>query len=134
MQESSPEYLCLLCLLDSDSDLQTGDHFLSSCTDIIVKLKDRLSRYISHGCKHDSPRFREYWVPVQISTVQLEQYCENLLSNSTLILSLAKKDRVGADITLADKNLSKKALYDVTLAARKVGWFHFSLVWWLMIA
>ncbi|KAM1277260.1 hypothetical protein ACFX13_030385 [Malus domestica] len=119
LKESSPEYLCLLCLLDSDSNSQTGDHFLSSCTDIIVKLKDRLSRYISHGCKHDSPRFREYWVPVQISTVQLEQYCENLLSNSTLILSLAKKDRVGADITLADKNLSKKALHDVTLAARK---------------
>ncbi|KAB2604258.1 hypothetical protein D8674_040421 [Pyrus ussuriensis x Pyrus communis] len=114
LKESSAEYLCLLCLLDSESNSQTGDHFLSSCSDIIVKLKDRLSRYISHGCEPDSPRFREYWVPVQISTVQLEQYCENLLSNSTLVLSLAKNDRVGADITL-----SKKALYDATLAARK---------------
>ncbi|TQE07274.1 hypothetical protein C1H46_007096 [Malus baccata] len=114
LKKSSAEYLCLLCLLDSESNSQTGDHFLSSCSDIIVKLKDRLSRYISHGCEPDSPRFREYWVPVQISTVQLEQYCENLLSNSTLVLSLAKNDRVGADITL-----SKKALYDATLAARK---------------
>ncbi|KAM0999812.1 hypothetical protein PS1_006470 [Malus domestica] len=114
LKKSRAEYLCLLCLLDSESNSQTGDHFLSSCSDIIVKLKDRLSRYISHGCEPDSPRFREYWVPVQISTVQLEQYCENLLSNSTLVLSLAKNDRVGADITL-----SKKALYDATLAARK---------------
>lgn len=120
MQESSAaEYLSLLSVLDSHGDSQNSDHLLTSSGDIIGKLKERFSRYIAYGDiigkpKPDSSRFIEYWVPVRISTVQLEQYCENLLSNSTLILSSAKKDRVGA-------------LHDIVLSARKVGWLHFCL-------
>ncbi|XP_034218398.1 helicase protein MOM1-like isoform X3 [Prunus dulcis] len=110
-ESSAAEYLSLLSVLDSHGDSQNGDHLLTSSGDIIGKLKERFSRYIAYGGiigkpKPDSSRFIEYWVPVRISTVQLEQYCENLLSNSTLILSSAKKDRVGA-------------LHDIVLSARK---------------
>ncbi|ONI00774.1 hypothetical protein PRUPE_6G104600 [Prunus persica] len=110
-ESSAAEYLSLLSVLDSHGDSQNSDHLLTSSGDIIGKLKERFSRYIAYGDiigkpKPDSSRFIEYWVPVRISTVQLEQYCENLLSNSTLILSSAKKDRVGA-------------LHDIVLSARK---------------
>lgn len=112
----------MLSVLDSHGNSQNGDHLLTSSGDIIGKLKERFSRYIAYGDiigkpKPDSSRFIEYWVPVRISTVQLEQYCENLLSNSTLILSSAKKDRVGA----------LRALHDIVLSARKVSWLHFCL-------
>ncbi|XP_016651691.1 PREDICTED: helicase protein MOM1-like isoform X3 [Prunus mume] len=113
-ENSAAEYFSLLSVLDSHGDSQNGDHLLTSSGDIIGKLKERFSRYIAYGDiigkpKPDSSRFIEYWVPVCISTVQLEQYCENLLSNSTLILSSAKKDRVGA----------LGALHDIVLSARK---------------
>ncbi|PQQ19204.1 helicase protein MOM1 isoform X1 [Prunus yedoensis var. nudiflora] len=113
-ESSAAEYLSLLSVLDSHGNSQNGDHLLTSSGDIIGKLKERFSRYIAYGDiigkpKPDSSRFIEYWVPVRISTVQLEQYCENLLSNSTLILSSAKKDRVGA----------LRGIHDTVLSARK---------------
>lgn len=39
--------------------------------------------------------YPEYWVPVQLSNVQLEQYCRTLLSKS-LALSLLSKDDLGS--------------------------------------
>lgn len=72
--------------------------------DNLRKLKERLSHYVACECYST---FIEYWVPSQISNVQLEQYCSTLLSNSLYLLSCAKTDPVGA-------------LRDMLLAIRKV--------------
>jgi hypothetical protein len=56
----------------------------------------------------DSSRFIEYWVPVQLSNVQRELYCEKLLLNPTLLHSPSTKDLVGA-------------LHDLLRSTRKVG-------------
>ncbi|XP_010521747.1 PREDICTED: helicase protein MOM1-like isoform X2 [Tarenaya hassleriana] len=50
----------------------------------------------SNDCKADSSGYAEYWVPVQISDIQLEQYCMTLLSNSLPLCSRSKNDPVGA--------------------------------------
>ncbi|KAL3828473.1 hypothetical protein ACJIZ3_017275 [Penstemon smallii] len=64
------------------------------------KISKSLSRLIAEG---STSRFLEYWIPVQISNHQLEQYCAALLSNSILLRS--KRDPVGAlrDILLTVK-------------------------------
>ncbi|KAI3859991.1 hypothetical protein MKX03_008534 [Papaver bracteatum] len=54
--------------------------------DNVEKLKERLVRVIASDSK-----FVEYWVPVKLSNVQLEQYCGILLSNSELLRSSSKK-------------------------------------------
>ncbi|XP_026382178.1 helicase protein MOM1-like [Papaver somniferum] len=52
----------------------------------VEKLKERLVRVVASDSK-----FVEYWVPVKLSNVQLEQYCGILLSNSALLRSSSKK-------------------------------------------
>ncbi|CAH2038609.1 unnamed protein product [Thlaspi arvense] len=42
-----------------------------------------------------SSMYQEYWVPVQLSDVQLEQYCQTLVSKSLSLSSLSKSDIVG---------------------------------------
>ncbi|KAI3683515.1 hypothetical protein L1987_84021 [Smallanthus sonchifolius] len=44
---------------------------------------------------HNS-KFLEFWVPVQISNVQLEQYCATLLSNDMVLRSSSKKELLDA--------------------------------------
>ncbi|KAJ0612244.1 putative DNA helicase [Helianthus annuus] len=41
-------------------------------------------------------KFVEFWVPVQISNVQLEQYCATLLSNDTALRTNSRSDTLGA--------------------------------------
>lgn len=61
------------------------------------------------GGKLNSFKYEEYWVPVQMSNIQLEQYCATLHKNSLLLCSsLKNKDLVGT-------------LQDILLSARKVG-------------
>lgn len=64
-------------------------------------------QFIVSGCRAESSSFLEYWVPVQLSNVQLEQYCSTLLSNSLSLCSSLKTDPVGA-------------LRDILFASRKV--------------
>ncbi|RID48843.1 hypothetical protein BRARA_I05325 [Brassica rapa] len=49
----------------------------------------------SHDRKLSS-MYPEYWVPVQLSDVQIEQYCRTLFSNSSSLSSLSRTDPVGA--------------------------------------
>ncbi|KAI4383791.1 hypothetical protein MLD38_009590 [Melastoma candidum] len=56
--------------------------------------------------KEESSRFVEYWVPAQISNVQLEQYCEMLLSNAVLLCS-------------SSKSVPTAALQDILINAHK---------------
>ncbi|KAK3041003.1 hypothetical protein RJ639_026715 [Escallonia herrerae] len=58
--------------------------------------QEKLSQHVAYDCKSDSSRFLEFWVPVQLSNVQLEQYCATLLSNSIPLCSCSKNDPVGA--------------------------------------
>ncbi|KAL4292612.1 hypothetical protein AHAS_Ahas18G0045500 [Arachis hypogaea] len=71
----------------------------------IDQLKERPSSHLAYKCKSDSFKFIEYWVPVQISHVQLEQYCATLHSNASILRSSAKTDI--------------DALRDIIITARK---------------
>lgn len=65
-----------------------------------------------------SSMYPEYWVPVQLSNVQLELYCRTLLSKS-LSLSSLSKDLVGAlEETLTSvRKVSPFAYFSVCLCA-----------------
>lgn len=114
MQETAADYCNLLSALDSLSGSDNCNTLLTSSSDSIGKLKERLSSYVVHGCQLDIPRFKEYWVPVELSNVQVEQYCAAMISNCTLLRSSSKTDIVGA-------------LHDMLISARKV-----RLVEWLL--
>ncbi|XP_038706805.1 helicase protein MOM1-like isoform X2 [Tripterygium wilfordii] len=86
----------LLCLLDYCKEFNVSDRLTSRSHDNDSSLKDRLSRYIVDRCKSDSSRFVEFWLPIELSNLQLEQYCSTLLSNSLSLCSSSKGDPVGA--------------------------------------
>ncbi|CAJ2660729.1 unnamed protein product [Trifolium pratense] len=81
--------------LDGQNDNEK-DSLIYSSNESVVQPKEKLSSHIANRCKSDSYRFVEYWVPAQISHVQLEQYCATLLSNSSILCSSPKIDCVGA--------------------------------------
>ncbi|KAK3226957.1 hypothetical protein Dsin_006819 [Dipteronia sinensis] len=91
LKDSIAEYLNMLSLLNSPS----SDDLIIDSNDTIGGLKEKLLKYIAYEGKSDTSRFVEYWVPVQISNMQLEQYCATLLSNSLSLCSPLKSDPVG---------------------------------------
>lgn len=96
---SMTSYLDVLSLLDCNVISKTE-------LDDISKLKETLSKLIAYECKPDTTsKFAEYWVPVQISKVQLEQYCSMLLSNAMALSSCSKSDTTGAlhDILVSNR-------------------------------
>lgn len=97
----------LLSFLDSENNVNSSNVLETDCTDSISVLKERLSQFTAYDCKSGSSRFVEYWVPVPLSNVQLEQYCHTLLSNAISLCSCSKNDPVGA-------------LRDVLISSRKV--------------
>ncbi|XP_031384761.1 helicase protein MOM1 isoform X3 [Punica granatum] len=105
LKETFSEYCGLLSFLEHESGWRTGNGVGASSDDAMLKLKERLSRFIVSGSKVEFSRFLEYWVPVQLSNVQLEQYCATLLSNSLPLRSSSKTDLVGAlrDILYASR-------------------------------
>ncbi|KAI3461416.1 hypothetical protein Pfo_018079 [Paulownia fortunei] len=106
IKDTTSEYLKILSLLESHGDLDKLRGLNSETNDNLCKLKDRLSRFIACGSTSQVSKFHEYWVPVEISKYQLEQYCATLLSNSIPLRSCSRNDRVGA-------------LRDILLTARK---------------
>ncbi|MCI05170.1 chromodomain-helicase-DNA-binding protein 3-like, partial [Trifolium medium] len=90
IKEDRADYMKLLSLLKSGHDEL---HFSSAS---ISDLKSQLEQYIALKCNSDSSRFIEYWVPAQLSSLQLEQYCSLLLSNSLLLCSGPKPASVDA--------------------------------------
>lgn len=109
MQDSRAEHLNLLSLLESPSDLDTSYGQENDLDNNVGKLKERLSRFVVYDYKPDFSRFLEYWVPVQMSNVQLEQYCATIHSNYASLRSLWKKDPFGT-------------LHSILVSTRKV-WF-----------
>lgn len=95
-------------LHESRGDVHRKDDLMVDAIDNLGSLKEKTSKYVAYGGKLDSSRFVEYWIPVQISNVQLEQYCGTLLSKSLSLCSPLKNDPVGV-------------LHDILISARKVG-------------
>lgn len=64
------------------------------------------------GCRADSSQFMEYWVPTQLSHVQLEKYCSVLLSSSLTLCSSLKSDIFGAlgDVLADTRKVSCRTL------------------------
>lgn len=88
-----------------DNEKEVG--LITNSMKSVTQLKERLSSHNPYRCKSDSFRFVEYWVPVQISNLQLEQYCSILLSNASILRSSSKVDSV-------------EAVHDVLILTRKV--------------
>ncbi|PWA55366.1 protein CHROMATIN REMODELING 4 [Artemisia annua] len=92
-------YNNILSLLESkcteihaDSDLKTNDNAHT--------LKERLSPYIAFKCNFIAREFKEYWVPVQLSSMQIEQYCTLLESNMERLSSSLKTSTSLHDILI----------------------------------
>ncbi|XVF46309.1 hypothetical protein PTKIN_Ptkin03bG0017400 [Pterospermum kingtungense] len=96
LKDNVVDYHKLLSLLDSQSNSNSSDCLLITSSDNIGTLKERLAKYVAYESKLESSRFVEYWVPVFLSNVQLEQYCFTLLKNCLSLCSPSKIDRVGA--------------------------------------
>ncbi|CAJ2632582.1 unnamed protein product [Trifolium pratense] len=115
IKEDRADYMKLLSLLKSGHDEL---HFSSAS---ISDLKSQLEHYIALKCNSDSSRFIEYWVPAQLSSLQLEQYCSLLLSNSLLLCSGPKPASVDAlgELIISTRKccnhpyLLNKSLHDV---------------------
>ncbi|XP_054812483.1 uncharacterized protein LOC129313424 isoform X2 [Prosopis cineraria] len=105
LKDSVVEYHDILALLHHRNYNEKNDDLISNSSDI-GQLKDKLSSFVAYRCKSDSFRFVEYWIPVNISNVQLEQYCAALLSNSSILRSQSKSHVVGA-------------LHDILVTTRK---------------
>ncbi|KAL7615548.1 hypothetical protein Lser_V15G02487 [Lactuca serriola] len=98
---------------------------------------------VMEDTEHNNAKFVEFWVPVQISNLQLEQYCSTLLSDGMALRSGSKTDSVEALHNIlksnrkccnhpytADKDLQKSItkdqptmIYDIGLKAS--GKLHF---------
>ncbi|KAG8387652.1 hypothetical protein BUALT_Bualt02G0043600 [Buddleja alternifolia] len=96
INDTTTEYLNILSLLESDADFNKLRGLKSETNDNLSKLKERLSRFIAYGSTFEVSKFVEYWVPVEISYCQLEQYCATLISNSIPLCSCSRTDEVGA--------------------------------------
>ncbi|CAL0332295.1 unnamed protein product [Lupinus luteus] len=94
LKDSIEENINILSLLDCQSGNEKDDSTNNSSNNV-TELKKRLLSHIAYKCQTDFFRFVEYWVPVQISHVQLEQYCGILLSNASILRSSSKVDTVG---------------------------------------
>jgi len=92
---------------DSQIDNEKEAGLITNSINSVTHLKERLPSHNPYRCKSDSFRFVEYWVPVQISNLQLEQYCSILLSNASILRSSSKVDSV-------------EAVRDVLISTRKV--------------
>ncbi|KAL0460716.1 UNVERIFIED_CONTAM: Helicase protein MOM1 [Sesamum latifolium] len=108
IKDQTSEYLKILSLVESNGDFDKLRGSKFETNDNLCKLKDRLSRFVAYGSTSQVSKFLEYWVPVQMSNYQLEQYCATLLSNSIPLRSCSRNHPV-------------RALHDILLTVRKFG-------------
>lgn len=105
-QDNISDYLKLLSFLDPGGQGSPADRLeldLIDSNDILLTLKGRLAQYLVH----QTLLYVEYSVPVQLSEVQLKQYCNILSSNSHLLCSRGRVDFA-------------ESLLDVIISIRKV--------------
>ncbi|KVI00190.1 Chromo domain/shadow, partial [Cynara cardunculus var. scolymus] len=103
--ENMAEYLNVLSLVGYDDALSNNTRSKAESDDSLGKLKETLSQYVAYECKSDPSKFVEFWVPVQLSNLQLEQYCVALFSNAMVLRSCSKSDTIGAfhDILISNR-------------------------------
>lgn len=89
--QDTTSHLKMLSLLNSCS----SDNLASDSNGTIGNLKEKLAKHIAYEGRLDASKFVEYWVPVQISNMQLELYCSTLLNHSLSLGSPLKTDPVG---------------------------------------
>ncbi|KAM6598052.1 hypothetical protein CsatA_008576 [Cannabis sativa] len=106
LKETIAEYRNLLSFIESPSDSQSKESLLISPSDNLGKLKEKFSKYVVYQSKLGSSRFNEYWVPAPITNVQLEVYCNTLISNSTILCS-------------SPKNFIVDSVHDILMSCRK---------------
>ncbi|XP_073312185.1 uncharacterized protein [Primulina huaijiensis] len=95
---------CFLCSKIKRVNCDSPKQELCSCSDVVNEdigrssstHEERLSRFVSNKSTSEASKFLEYWVPSQLSNLQLELYCSTLLSNSILLRSCSRNDSVGA--------------------------------------
>ncbi|KAF5823615.1 putative DNA helicase chromatin remodeling SNF2 family [Helianthus annuus] len=90
-----------------DADMKTNDD--------INTLKEKLSPFIAFECMFSTPEFDEYWVPVHLSSTQIEQYCSILVSNLDALTSSSRKSPLHNVITQIQKCCDHPYLADPTL-------------------
>ncbi|KAK9676594.1 hypothetical protein RND81_11G087600 [Saponaria officinalis] len=90
LKETIAEYTNILSLLEPTGTYDNSHGDMDASDEDSNLLKERLCSFII------SPRFEEYWVPVEMSHVQLEQYCSFMLSNSTVLRLCSKSDPFGS--------------------------------------
>ncbi|KAL8204911.1 hypothetical protein R6Q57_010534 [Mikania cordata] len=95
----------ILSLLDSKFELN----------DNINTLKERLSPFIAFECKFNTLDFEEYWVPVHLSSMQMEQYCSILASILEAISSSSKNSSLNDILTKIQKCCDHPYLVDPIL-------------------
>ncbi|KAH7865067.1 hypothetical protein Vadar_001835 [Vaccinium darrowii] len=97
------ECLHMLSILDSGLDENEEKTFENDSKNDVFELRAKLASFVAYESKPSfvefkskpcTSRFVEYWVPVQLSNVQLEQYCAALLSSAKLLCSNLKNDSV----------------------------------------
>ncbi|XP_074303491.1 uncharacterized protein LOC141637963 isoform X2 [Silene latifolia] len=90
LKDTIAEYINILSLLEPVGSSNQDQGLIDASKTDINLLKERIYPFII------SPKFQEYWVPVEISNVQLEQYCSIILSNSSELCSCSKSDPIGS--------------------------------------
>ncbi|XP_073286622.1 helicase protein MOM1-like isoform X4 [Primulina huaijiensis] len=118
---------CVLCSKIKRVNRNSPKQEQCSCSDVVNEdvvcssstREERVSR--SNKSTSEASKFLEYWVPSQISNLQLELYCSTLLSNSIPLRSCSRNDSVGAlpDILLnVRKCCDHPYLVDLSLQER----------------
>ncbi|GJT94868.1 chromodomain-helicase-DNA-binding protein 3 isoform X2 [Tanacetum coccineum] len=94
--------------IDTDADMHTNVD--------TAALKKKLSPFIAFECKFDTLKFEEYWVPVHLSSMQIEQYCSLLGSSMEALSSSSRNNSSLNDIlTRTQKCCDHPYLVDPTL-------------------
>ncbi|XP_076915008.1 protein CHROMATIN REMODELING 4-like [Bidens hawaiensis] len=81
----------------------------------INTLKEILSPFIAFECTLRTPDLDEYWVPVRLSCMQIEQYCSILASNSDTLSTSLRSSPLHDILTEIQKCCDHPFLADPTL-------------------
>ncbi|XP_022031947.2 helicase protein MOM1 [Helianthus annuus] len=107
-------YRIILSLVDCENEKLHANADMEVNNDISA-LKERLSPFVAFECKFTTLDLQEYWVPVHLSSMQIEQYCSILASNSDTLSSLSKTASLNDVITQIQKCCDHPYLVDPTL-------------------
>ncbi|KAI3683807.1 hypothetical protein L1987_84322 [Smallanthus sonchifolius] len=112
--DTCQSYRNILSLLDCEYEKINMDADMEM-QDKSNTLKERLSPFIAFECKFRTLDFKEYWVPVHLSSMQMEQYCSILTSNLEALSSFSRNSSLHDILTQIQKCCDHPYLVDPTL-------------------